>query len=534
MAVNESGTVYVADSDNNRIRAISGGQVTTIAGNGDEGYSGDTQASSAAELDAPRGVAVQGTQTFFSDTGNQRVRVVSGNTINTIAGTGGVESLALSGPTSVVYGTGTLTATFSNGSNSATGQVTFYDGLGSSPSEVGTALLTANSASLNTSRLSAGTHSLVASYAGDANNAAIASGVYVLLITPVQLTAAANPVTLVYGQTIPVLTGTLAGVLPQDAGNVTANFSTTATATSAPGTYPVTVALSGSAAGNYSVVLSAGAASISIGLAPTQIALTGSSNTPILGASFTLTATVSSTTSGTPTGTVNFYDGATLLNGTPVTLSGGAAMLALTTLPVGAHSITAVYSGDTNFVASTSTAVTPTVLTPDFSIASPTPAQSVLPGKSVDYTITLTPVNPTFIYPITLSASGLPSGVTATFNPSSIPAGAGTSNAVLTLTASAQTRYEDRIHSVGRLAAPAALALLMLPLAFRRRARRTSRLLSHFGKVWLALLAFAGLSVLSGCGGSGFFAHSTKSYTVTVTAANGINSHSTNVTLTLQ
>jgi cyclopropane fatty-acyl-phospholipid synthase-like methyltransferase len=42
------------------------------------------------------------------------------------------------------------------------------------------------------------------------------------------------------------------------------------------------------------------------------------------------------------------------------------------------------------------------------------------------------------------------------------------------------------------------------------------------------------LSVLAGCGGGGFFSHSAQSYTVTVTAANGINTRSTNVTLTVQ
>jgi predicted component of type VI protein secretion system len=82
--------------------------------------------------------------------------------------------------------------------------------------------------------------------------------------------------------------------------------------------------------------------------------------------------------------------------------------------------------------------------------------------------------------------------------------------------------------------APAALALLMLPLAFSKRARRTSRKLSRSGRALLALLLMAGLSVLAGCGGGGFFSHPAQSYTVTVTAADGINTHSTNVTLTVQ
>ncbi|WP_206306702.1 Ig-like domain repeat protein, partial [Streptomyces malaysiense] len=55
---------------------------------------------------------------------------------------------------------------------------------------------------------------------------------------------------------------------------------------------------------------------------------------------------------GTPTGTVDFFDGATLL-GTG-TLTGGTATLTTSTLAVGTHALTAVYSGDTEFGGSTS------------------------------------------------------------------------------------------------------------------------------------------------------------------------------------
>jgi sugar lactone lactonase YvrE len=455
VAVGAPGTVYVADSDNNRIRAISGAQVTTIAGNGSQGDSGDSGASTSAALDTPRSVAFEGSALVFSDTLNQAVRSASGGTVNTLAGASAnsAESLVLGGATTTVYGTGTsvLTATFANGAKTATGQVSLYDGLGSSPALVGTSAFSANTAVFSTVQINAGAHDLVATYPGDANNPAIASGVYVLLVTQ----------------------------------------------------------------------------------APSNTSLTTTNATFILGTPLTLTATVASA-SGAPTGAVNFYDGATLLNSTPVALSGGVATLTLAALPLGAQSLTAVYSGDTNFLTSASTAVAENVITPDFSITSSPPAQAVLPASSVNYTITLTPLNPTFVYPLTLSASGLPSGVTASFNPSSIAAGAGTSSTVLTLTASAQARMEMNHRFPGRMIAPAALALLILPLAFSRRARRTSRKLSRSRRALLALLLMAGLSVLAGCGGGGFFSHPTQSYTVTVTAANGINTHSTNVTLTVQ
>jgi hypothetical protein len=205
------------------------------------------------------------------------------------------------------------------------------------------------------------------------------------------------------------------------------------------------------------------------------------------------------------------------------------ATFAPATLPLGGQSLTAAYSGNTNFISSASTAVLENVLTPEFSIASSTPEQTVVPTQSVDYTISLTPLNPTFVYPVKLSASGLPSGVTATFNPSSIATGAGTTSTIMTLSASAQARGGDRIHLFGRLAVPTALALLMLPLTFNRRASKTSRQLSRAGKAWLALLVLVGLSALGGCGG-----HPVQRSTVTVTAVCGPVTHTINVTLTLQ
>jgi len=380
----------------------------------------------------------------------------------------------------------------------------------------------------------------VASYAGNASNAAIASGVYVLVITPVQLTATPNSVNVVYGQPIPPITGTLTGVLPQDAGNVTAVFTTTATSTSPPGTYPISVTLTGSAAGNYTVVLAGsgslgtGSGTISIGLGSTTTAVKSTTATPIFGAPLTFTATVTSNSTGTPTGMVSFYDGTTLLNSTPAPLTGGVATLTLSTLPVGVQSITADYSGDANFFASNSSALPETVLSSDFTITSTTAAQTVLPTQSVTYSITLTPTNPTFVYPVSLSASGLPTGVTASFAPASIAAGAGTSTAVLTLSASALAQLEQRHLPLGTIATYPVLALLVVSFGFSRRARKTARKLSRSGIAWIALLALVAASALAGCGGGGFFSHSTQTYSVTVTAVSGPNTHSTNVTLTVQ
>jgi sugar lactone lactonase YvrE len=531
-----SGNVYLADSDNNLIRTISAGNLTTIAGNGSQGFTGDTGASTSASLDTPLAVTALGGAVLLSDTGNNRVREVLGGVINTISGQSGsgAESLVIGSALTAVYGSGTLSATFSNNGQTGTGLVTFYDGEGANPVTIGQASLTANVATISTGMLAVGTHYIVASYAGDANNPPITSGVYVFVVTPLQLTAVANSVSLLYGQAIPALTGTLTGVLAQDAGNVTAVFSTTATITSAPGTYPITVALTGSAAANYTVVLGAGSGSVVIAQAPTVTSLTASSATFILGSPVTLTAKVASTTSGTPTGTVNFFNGAVELNSAPVALNNGVATLTVSTLPLGPLSLTAVYSGDVDFLTSTSSPLTGTVLSPDFTLAASPSAQSVLPSQSVSYTLTLTPANGTFVYPVSLSASGLPEGVTATFTPASVATGAGTSTVSMALSASSLARLEKTTRPLSRLPSSAALAFLLLPLLFGKRLRKAASRLSRAGRLLVALLALAVVGTLVGCGGGGFFGHSTRSYTVTVTAVSGPDTHTANVTLTVQ
>lgn len=533
VAVDASGAVYVADSDNQRIRKISGNAVSTVAGDGTEGFSGDRGLSTNASIDTPHAVATSNAEVAFADTLNNRVRAVNNTVVNTVAGLAptGTEQIRFSGATTAVYGTGTLVVQFSNsGGGTATGTVTFFDGEGTSPATVGTAAMTSNAATLDTSHLPAGTHYLIASYAGDANNAAITSGVYVYIVTPAPLTAAANAVHMLYGQAVPSLTGTLTGVLTQDTGNVTAAFTTTATMTSAPGTYPIGVALTGTAAANYSVTLSGSSGAVTIGQAPTTTTLTDGTATPIGGAALTLTAKVASTTSGTPTGTVTFFNGSTQLNTTPVALSGGVATLSVNSLPVGTVALNAVYSGDVDFQGSTSSNLPGTVLSPDFAVSSTPSSQSVLPSQAVNYSITVTPTNATFVYPVSLSVSGLPSGVTGTFNPSSIAAGSGATTTTLTLTASASAAAPVKGMPWGAGGA-SALALLLLPFATNKRTRRAARRLS---RVLLVLLALGAVGVLSGCGAGGFFGHQNGSYTVTVTAVSGSTTHTTNVTLTVQ
>ena len=112
-----------------------------------------------------------------------------------------------------------------------------------------------------------------------------------------------------------------------------------------------------------------GSVSEVVGKAKSYATLTSSVNPSTFGQSVTLTTTVTGQFGGTVTGTVTFSSGSTSLGS--ASLSGNSAGLTTTTLPVGTDSITAVYSGDSNFAGSTSDAVTQVVNTPPLA-ATPT------------------------------------------------------------------------------------------------------------------------------------------------------------------
>lgn len=89
LALDSSGNLYIVDSLNQRVRKISGGNISTVAGNGTAGYSGDGAAATSAEMLNPSGVAVDSSgNIYIADTSNHVIRMVnSGGTISTFAGT---------------------------------------------------------------------------------------------------------------------------------------------------------------------------------------------------------------------------------------------------------------------------------------------------------------------------------------------------------------------------------------------------------------------------------------------------------------
>ena len=97
MAVDSAGNLFIADGHNHRIRRVDPqGIITTVAGIGSEGadgagFGGDGGPAVEAQLNLPQDVAVDGAgNLFIADTDNNRVRRVDpAGTITTVAGTGG-------------------------------------------------------------------------------------------------------------------------------------------------------------------------------------------------------------------------------------------------------------------------------------------------------------------------------------------------------------------------------------------------------------------------------------------------------------
>ena len=157
------------------------------------------------------------------------------------------------------------------------------------------------------------------------------------------------------------------------------------------------------------------------------------------------------------------------------------------------------------------------------------PRLSLYPGQSATLSLTVKPIDGAFNQPVEFSITGLPSGATALFNPSSVTPGNQTQAASLTITVAPLTAQTPPAGGTRRMAFIFALVLPILGLCGApRRLRRTS-LLTLAGIFSLVLAAGA-----MGCGASGFFNQPPRAYIVTVTGTAGVISHSTTFQLTVE
>jgi sugar lactone lactonase YvrE len=91
IAVSDSGEIFIADTENHRIRKVSfSGAIETVARTGSPGFIGGRRAATGARLSNPRGLALDGKgRLYIADSGHHRIRAIDPDgTISTIAGTG--------------------------------------------------------------------------------------------------------------------------------------------------------------------------------------------------------------------------------------------------------------------------------------------------------------------------------------------------------------------------------------------------------------------------------------------------------------
>ncbi len=472
LAVVPSG-LLISDAGRQRVLrfASSSGTLTSIAGQGSQSFLGDGGMATAATLDGPAALAVTSSGAItIADTGNQRIRQVSvDGSISTLAGLGAAAAgtLTLSGATTQSYGATNLVASLSSGATSQ-GTVSLLDATTGSTTLIGQGTLSAGTVRFNLSSLSAGTHLLLAAFAGDATHRAAQSQTLSVTVAPIPLTASliGNPAS-VFGQPLPSLNATLSGALPSDTTRLIAKIATSAAQGSLPGIYAIQITLSGSAAANY--VLTVPPVALTIAKAPVSTTLTQNGST--------VTAHVVSSTIGTPTGTITLLTSAGTRFSTVLLDEAGAAAISTASLPNGAYVLSAIYSGDAEFLSAQSTAlnltVGPPTTPPDFSFApASNTAQIVNSGETATFKVGLnTSGTGALAGPITLSSSALPVGFAANFDPPIIPPGGAVTGFTLSVV-TPRALAARHLPSVGR---SGKIVICLLPFLLAGIARRRYR-----------------------------------------------------------
>lgn len=309
----------------------------------------------------------------------------------------------------------TFTATVAGqtaGSPVPTGTMQFFDYinlLGTQP------LNGSGQASVTTSALTLGTHTVNGVYSGDSNYGSVNT----LVVSQVVNAASSTPSTTALittfnpgltGQAI-VFTATVTGSggnTPVPTGSVAFFDGATKLATvtmngagqalyafnaASNGSHSITAVYSGD--GTYVTSTSSVLTQVvnTVAKGNTTTSLVSSLNPAIAGQSVTFTATVAGTTSNTPppTGTIAFMDGTTLLVTAPLN-GAGIATYSTSALTVGSHTLTAAYGADTNYAASTSGVVTEIVNAPakvNTTTALISSLNPAIAGQSVTFTATV-------------------------------------------------------------------------------------------------------------------------------------------------
>ena len=331
----------------------------------------------------------------------------------------------------------TATVTPSDGSTVPDGEaVTFYDG----GAAIGTGATASGVATYTTASLSQGSHTVSATYAGDGTYQSSTSPAVTQLVnlntSSTALTSSANPSA--WGQSITFTatvtpgsgsgtpTGSVTfknGTTPISSAPLVNGVAAFVTANLTPGSLTISANYGGDA--NYS----SSSASLNqvVNQATTTTSLTSSPNPASVNQSITFTATIGGQYNGAVTGTVSFMQGTTTLgSSSPVN---GKATFSTSFATTGTYQISAVYSGDTNNLGSTSATIGQVVGLTSTTTALTTSGSPSFVGQPVTFTAT-----------VTTTSGSIPDGDTVTFYDGQSALGTGaTAHGVASYTTSSLT-----------------------------------------------------------------------------------------------
>lgn len=332
IALGSDGSLFIADLSNNRIRKVdASGFISTVAGDGTNGYGGDNGPATLAHLNVPAGVAVDvAGNVLIADSGNSLVRKVNAATgiISAYAGT-------LSGYSDATIG-------YVNRSILDGPYALFLDGPGNlyvsdmfhqTVRQVAATAIDLFYPTMKEGKISAPRPVFVEN---DGN------GPLSLFAVQPALYSAVDQATTTCSASLVLSIGRTCTVGAQMAPTTTGN-------------YLIGSLLIPSDAANSAITVKLLSQVLSVD--PTAATLTSNINPAPLGGSVTFTATVVSGGTFTPTGTFVFLDGSTQI-GLGTLNNSGVAILVTSALSTGVHTITALYSGDEQNASSTSPSIT--------------------------------------------------------------------------------------------------------------------------------------------------------------------------------